>query len=427
MIIKKASPLERLELLHILEKSILSTFKTNQNPNPVALGDFLDTLNAYGIRCVSSSIFWNDPTLVNIFNVEKTIVGIETQQINQVSSKLEHKYGEPIYLLDIFEQTSSLPVWLKPPNEVIEQDKFKFICNVYNNETGKNIDSEYLSDLIFEFYGIDKTKGNVYYYPSYFGDKVFFDAIFAFEEAPGGWEMLWAERICTLFVNALHLSCRIYINYLLALRSTIAKIMGRVNAHDMGHVLENVELPLTDDEYDPQLAVDFFKHLKSYLRTRMVFANIVASSDPSWGMHVPLISQIILPFVKFKSSKVICDSPVMTNIAKSEDVEKIELKVYKETIKNQIDFYQKNFEEFLVQVPAGIVGVHALYCILENIIRNSAKYGKNKSNEFVVHLLVEEYDDRFLRIKIWDNYSTYTKAGFEKSATFSHKMIITLN
>jgi len=82
--------------------------------------------------------------------------------------------------------------------------------------------------------------------------------------------------------------------YRSALRSAIATIMGRVNAHDIGHVLANARLP---NESQSQ----YFRHLTDYLRTRMVFAAEAASADPGWSLSLPFCSMIVAPFASFPS------------------------------------------------------------------------------------------------------------------------------
>jgi len=73
----------------------------------------------------------------------------------------------------------------------------------------------------------------------------------------------------------------------------------------------------------------------------------------------------------------------------------------------------------LVALPGGMIAVHAFYSLLENIIRNSAKYGKNKNGKqttgeyrIVLELKADEMNDAggkgphgTYSLKIGDNYS----------------------
>jgi len=62
-----------------------------------------------------------------------------------------------------------------------------------------------------------------------------------------------------------------------------------------------------------------------------------------------------------------------------------------------------------VAIPGGVVGVHALYCIFENIIRNGAKYGANRNP--TLQLWVRIYapgpndDGQYYRVELCDDHS----------------------
>ena len=76
-------------------------------------------------------------------------------------------------------------------------------------------------------------------------------------------------------------------------------------------------------------------------------------------------------------------------------------------------------QDVIVGIPGGKVGTHALYSFLENILRNSTKYGKRGSQEdklLVIHLNLEkckgkrstEDKEPAWILSIWDNISTDT-------------------
>ena len=64
----------------------------------------------------------------------------------------------------------------------------------------------------------------------------------------------------------------------------------------------------------------------------------------------------------------------------------------------------------LIALPGGMVSVHAFYSLLENIIRNSAKYGtkrnrvQERNRPYELNLQLLHFDSHF-ELRIWDNYS----------------------
>lgn len=70
----------------------------------------------------------------------------------------------------------------------------------------------------------------------------------------------------------------------------------------------------------------------------------------------------------------------------------------------------------MVALPGGMVSAHALYSLLENIIRNSAKYGslkekRQKAKERYRLTLELRRADGHFDLRIWDNYSGAVKPG----------------
>lgn len=157
---------------------------------------------------------------------------------------------------------------------------------------------------------------------------------------------------------------------------------GRVNAHDSGHVLVNAELP-SDGQRDR-----YFKWLTDYLRTRMVFVAEASRSDPNSPMTLPLMRQVITPFSflpRGNESEPISESPVCRHIAQSEGVAAVTIRA----VHNAADV--NDADDIPVLIPGGVVGTHALYCILENVIRNGAKYGQKREGEpLLCSLLIED-------------------------------------
>lgn len=72
--------------------------------------------------------------------------------------------------------------------------------------------------------------------------------------------------------------------------------------------------------------------------------------------------------------------------------------------------------DFIIAMPGGAIGAHAFYDILENIMRNSAKYGK-KQKAFEMHLEVKEDKGERYIIKVWDNASDSELVGADEWET----------
>lgn len=209
-----------------------------------------------------------------------------------------------------------------------------------------------------------------------------------------------------------------------ALRSAIATIMGRVNAHDMGHVLANAKLPSNNTSKKNN---GYFRHLTRFLRERMVFAAEAAATDPSWTMSLPVVSQIIFPFAYFMVNNQTYSAPVCRHIAQSEGVDQVNVTSYcnkklLEYSNGEEGLWRCKPHDVYVNVPTGLVGVHGLYCIFENVIRNGAKYGKNKANHLNLNVYLDtkgfEQEHEFIRVRVWDDHSTYNAEQFEYICQF---------
>jgi len=82
-------------------------------------------------------------------------------------------------------------------------------------------------------------------------------------------------------------------------------------------------------------------------------------------------------------------------------------------------------EDLLVAIPGGGVGRHALYSILENLMRNSVKYGERRKfqNDLYIHLRVRNPDTQsgeqkrsedYWLLEIWDEFSGFGKESEEQ-------------
>jgi hypothetical protein len=390
--------LDILDRLHNIEEQVILSISQYFKPNSQILFDFIICLNKLGIPCRAMSVFWNDPTL-RLLMGDMTIIGVSKNKINWSAQRIKEHFGKEIFLINIFEKTKSLPIWLRPPVEKIEQDKFQYLCNLYTSMTGDIINSEYLKQIVFETYGINPQIGNIFYFPCYFQDHIFFDAIFAFEQSPEGWERLFIERLITVFINALHLICRIYLNYTFAIRASIAAIMGRNMSHNIGsHAIWHLAEQLKNSR---AYSNEEIKNFMLYLQRRMDFIAQVSTSSPSWCLTTSW-NEFLNEFTEQKC--------LLDNIARSHLQSPTEpsMQIYEKKL-----MIKRNESSFSISIPHGQIGAQAFYVILEGLIRNAAKYGKvTNILEFTI-TIEDQWDDAgkgwrkdFYRVKISDNLIT---------------------
>ena len=183
-----------------------------------------------------------------------------------------------------------------------------------------------------------------------------------------------------------------------ALRATVAGILGRSMAHDIGsHMLASMS---TTDQAEMQW-------LRGYLRHRMVFVAEATTGDPFWQQALPLevaLNDIRYLGVRPRDEEQPLPSPVLKYLAASE----LDGAGMMKTVSFKLE-YDGNLT---LALPTGQIGAHALYCIVENAIRNGAKHGNKAGKagkEMSVHLSVVP-DPNYcglLRATLWDDLSEY--------------------
>lgn len=205
-----------------------------------------------------------------------------------------------------------------------------------------------------------------------------------------------------------------------ALRSALSAIIGRVTAHDLGHMLVNAKLPGAESAAERE---SYFKHLVEYIRGRTVFTAEASTSNPSWTMSLPFVSQLIFPFSAFSPEGTAREypSPLVRHIAESEGVTNVKVRVFHACeelsyVRDEEGIWLCKPHDLYVDVPSGPVGSHALYCVLENIIRNGAKYGKSKAEQMTLFMRLDtegfENDCNLIRVRVWDSHSRYDLSQF---------------
>jgi hypothetical protein len=190
-------------------------------------------------------------------------------------------------------------------------------------------------------------------------------------------------------------------------RSALAALMSRNMSHNVGshalaffgakcqEIATSVSI-VSIPEIGPKVHLESSAAIISYLRERMDFvADMAAFALPAWTLTFPV--KAIIQYFQYVM-------PIREGIVKSEGIKAMAL--------------QSQDGDIEIAIPNGVIGLHAFYSIIENITRNSAKYGCNKQKflqgNLLIHVRVEtegdwERNDDLLRIRVWDEASTCTR------------------
>ena len=167
-------------------------------------------------------------------------------------------------------------------------------------------------------------------------------------------------------------------------REAIAAIMARNLSHNIGsHVLADPKLySITLDLVGKKLVpkVSKLAALHHYLQMRLDFIARTMSREPETGEPLFLLNDLMEGFYH--------QSALLQSLVRDAGFRGSKLKFILrhgdqrvETNWRKDKFSSKGkFDDLLVSVPGGPVGSQALYALLENIIRNSVKYGESRHN-----------------------------------------------
>jgi hypothetical protein len=201
-----------------------------------------------------------------------------------------------------------------------------------------------------------------------------------------------------------------------ALRNAVSAIMGRNMSHNIGsHVLaryasHKVEATHLDPQYlDPR--ADFL----SYLQRRMDFLAEVSTTDMAyWSQPLSLKQQLArLDYEQQKS--VFGDSagrfPPLLQFITGKD--KLTATVRFSSIDEHGHLLAEGDpDDFMSSCPGGEVGVHALYVILENIIRNSARHNGDEVEQVRIDVVAEDCAETdLIALRIIDTRSGLREDG----------------
>ena len=193
-----------------------------------------------------------------------------------------------------------------------------------------------------------------------------------------------------------------------AKKTAITSIMTRNISHNIGsHVLEKI---VREKEVDNEE----IKKLLSFLQTRMEFIADISTSQPLISRSMHLIKEILGGFFPIKNSKLRTNNNqypayLLKYITGSSDVS-FDMKAGR---------YNINFdypdEDVAVDIPNELLGSHALYIILENLIRNAVKHSvipKVGSRLLLNFKIIVEEDNSYpdyYRLRIIDNLGEANK------------------
>lgn len=212
-----------------------------------------------------------------------------------------------------------------------------------------------------------------------------------------------------------------------AVKSAVGSIMSRNGSHNIGsHVLaalsHNVGT-MPDDRV-----------LYQYIQNRMDYIATVTTDPPVWTQSTLLMGSLIRGFlVQYHLLDHIAESEGLRayvfqmhskklNIRNENASGKIELHVRKQVVKGtyrELIEYDSGIvhldDDVALAIPGGVVGTHAFYTILENVIRNAAKHGwsnpgkgveSRKANEGNLKVYVDfAENDEDVEFEVWDNMS----------------------
>jgi hypothetical protein len=216
------------------------------------------------------------------------------------------------------------------------------------------------------------------------------------------------------------------------IRPIVSSVMSRNISHNIGsHVLVNVENRM----YTTPIAEH--QKLITYILERMNFiAQVSTLWSPVWSLPRHFQGEVIQQFLEQRhilhniltSDGLFFKEEYQNNYhltqSNQDNDERHTFKIIpcqKEPCqpneKNELQDTQHN--DIVIDIPGGKVGYHALYTIIENILRNAAKYGyatlsSSYKKQMILTIKLQKSDDEHqFKVKIWDNVSYISNTKYE--------------
>jgi len=194
--------------------------------------------------------------------------------------------------------------------------------------------------------------------------------------------------------------------------SAIARVFLRTASHNMGHV------------YSKLVSKDNFKHEVINTDTQyksLLFPNFINDSNDIYRI-------LLANFNSYLKSRSDFLADFVTGVPQIQNTKKLKVDILSifdnnrillnriSGLGNEFKFSIKlnlpnNKDDISVAISNDILGNHALYIIIENIIRNSAKHNQSDKKheiEFVIDVCESSLDKSYYKIRIYDNIKLNT-------------------
>jgi hypothetical protein len=185
--------------------------------------------------------------------------------------------------------------------------------------------------------------------------------------------------------------------------------MARNMSHNIGsHVLADDTLVNEKDQDRSEI-----QGLHGYLQQRMDFIAQAVTYTPGWGEPMLFYADLMLGFFK--------QYLLIEHLTKDTGLPGERVRFLLHTDSGHYTFLRKQGTEnndksikwrpdgaklpadFFVSIPGGSIGMHGLYDILENVMRNSAKYGDREGNDVMeIHIAVTDEPERY-KLTLWSS------------------------
>lgn len=200
-----------------------------------------------------------------------------------------------------------------------------------------------------------------------------------------------------------------------AINSAIAAIMSRNMSHNLGsHFLHYTKMDLQRSPTDSYACIRGASHSFGFIQDRMNYLAAIVDADKYPNMSVNYYLSIYKPLCVDEFQVDEKNPPTnyyLSNLVRSEGYSKSDGTLTISHTNN--DTYLKNLQ---LSFPGGTVSAHAFYNILENFIRNSAKYQwiTEKPDRIKFSISIEQEED-YAIFTIWDNKGNALKKNGEIS------------
>lgn len=200
-----------------------------------------------------------------------------------------------------------------------------------------------------------------------------------------------------------------------AMKSAVSTIMARNMSHNVGsHILDSLSTE--------SISVSEDRVLFKYIQQRMDYIAQISTEIPEWTSSAWFVSNIMRGFYKQKHLlDYIAKSEGLSGYYWGEEEKDNKIIIKLETKDNDrgewITIIPKedsvsNMKDIQLAIPGGVIGYHAFYTILENIIRNSAKHdwSKEKQGNLEITIQIEDSpDEDYVLFRIFDNVTNVYK------------------